>query len=156
MLTVVIGPPAAGKSTWVQENAKAGDVVIDFDRIAVALTGPGGDPHDHAPPVAAVARAARTAAVEAALKHATTCDVYVIHSSPGAERMARYQALGARLVTVDPGRDVVRAQARGQRPQRIYAAIDEWYRQHAQRPAVVPKRAAPPVHSFPEVASRSW
>jgi predicted kinase len=27
-LTVVVGPPASGKSTWVLEQAKPGDVVI--------------------------------------------------------------------------------------------------------------------------------
>lgn len=68
MLTVVIGPPAAGKSTWVLERAKPGDIVIDFDRLAVALSATGGDPHDHPPAVAAVTRAARTAAIEAAIK----------------------------------------------------------------------------------------
>jgi predicted kinase len=34
MLTVVIGPPAGGKSTWVLERAKPGDIVVDFDRLA--------------------------------------------------------------------------------------------------------------------------
>ncbi len=64
MLTVVIGPPAGGKSTWVMEQAKAGDIVIDFDRLAVALSGPGADPHDHPPYLVAVTQAARTAAIE--------------------------------------------------------------------------------------------
>jgi hypothetical protein len=41
MLTVVVGPPAGGKSTWVLERAGPGDIVIDFDRLAVALTGEG-------------------------------------------------------------------------------------------------------------------
>ena len=41
MLYVVTGPPAAGKSAWIQARAKAADVVIDLDRIASALTGPG-------------------------------------------------------------------------------------------------------------------
>lgn len=66
MLTVVIGPPAGGKSTWVRERAKPGDIVIDFDLLACALTGPGGDPHDHTPAVAAVTKAARRAAIDAA------------------------------------------------------------------------------------------
>lgn len=159
MLTVVIGPPAAGKSTWVREHAKPGDVVLDYDVLAVALTAPGGDPHDHAPAVATVAKAARAAALEAALKLVRTADVYVIHSSPGRQRMAEYEAMGARIVTVDPGRDVVRAQAKGKRPQRMYVAIDEWYRNHApdQRKAALPASATgAPTHSFPQPASRAW
>lgn len=30
-VTLVCGPPAAGKSTWVQRHARASDVVVDFD-----------------------------------------------------------------------------------------------------------------------------
>ncbi|MCX4673010.1 hypothetical protein OG453_41345 [Streptomyces sp. NBC_01381] len=41
MLYVVTGPPAAGKSSWIEAHATARDVVIDLDRITVALSGPG-------------------------------------------------------------------------------------------------------------------
>jgi predicted kinase len=33
-VTLVYGPPCAGKSTFVQERALPGDVVLDFDVIA--------------------------------------------------------------------------------------------------------------------------
>lgn len=154
-LTVVVGPPAGGKSTWVLEHAKPGDVVIDFDRLAVALTGPGGDPHDHAPAVTTVARAARTAALEAAVKLAGKADVYLIHSSPGRERMQRYLELGARVEVVDPGRDVVRARCKTERPQRMFAVIDEWYRDQASSQSV-PASSSPPVFAFPAATSREW
>lgn len=153
MLTVVIGPPAAGKSTWVLNHAGPADVVIDFDRIAQAVAGPGADGHDHAPAVAAVARAARTAALDAAIKQARTADVYVIHSSPGPARMDQYRALGARVVMVDPGRDIVRKQASGERPQRMYAAIDEWY-QHRERLAQYVRDE--PEQTAAMVTSRDW
>lgn len=155
-LTVVIGPPASGKSTWCLEHAKPGDVVIDFDRLAVALTGAGGDAHDHAAAVTTVARAARTAAIEAALKLAGKTDVYLIHSSPGRERMARYLELGAQVVTVDPGRDVVRERCKHERPARMFAVIDEWYREQTERGAAPPRRTSPPVFSMPAVGSREW
>jgi hypothetical protein len=160
MLTVVIGPPAAGKSTWVLERAKPGDIVVDFDRLAVALTGHGGSSHDHSRPVVAVARAARSAAIEAAIKLAKEADVYLIHSSPGPQLMARYHALGAEVVTVDPGRSVVRARCKSERPARMFAAIDEWYRARDQgdgrdrRPGRA--RSSPPVYAFPSSASRDW
>lgn len=155
-LTVVTGPPAGGKSTWVLERAMPGDVVIDFDRLAVALTGHGGDPHDHAPAVAAVTRAARTAAIEAALRQAGKTHVYLIHSSPGVQRMAQYRELGAEVVTIDPGRDEVRRRCKGERPQRMYAVIDEWYRDHAAQPTTVGKgEGSPPVFAFPGT-SREW
>lgn len=156
MLTVVVGPPAGGKSTWVLERAKPGDVVIDFDRLAEALTAPGGDSHDHSPVVAAVTKAARTAAIETALRHSSRTDVYLIHSSPGVQRMAQYRAMGAEVVTIDPGRDVVRARCKGgARPQRMYSVIDEWYREHSVTVAVRGGSMSPPVFEFP-ATSRDW
>lgn len=153
-LTVVIGPPAAGKSTWVLERAKPTDVVVDYDRLAVALTGVGGDMHDHAAPVVAVTRAVRAAAIEAALKQIHHTDVYVIHSNPGVQRMTEYRAMGAQIVTVDPGREVVRQRCKSERPRRMFAAIDEWYRSRAGE--TEPTRAGTgPAFAFPP-ASRSW
>jgi len=143
MLTVVTGPPASGKSTWVLAHARPTDVVIDYDRLAVALSGPGGDPHDHPPTVTAVTRAARTAAIEAAIRQASTTDVYLIHTSPGAQRMAQYRQLGAQVVTIDPGRDVVRERCKTQRPRRMFAVIDEWYRDQAQHGEVGPGNTRP-------------
>ena len=156
-LTVVVGPPAGGKSTWVLEQAKPGDVVIDFDRLAVAMSGQGGDPHDHAPAVTTVTRAARAAAIEAALKLAGTTDVYLIHSSPGVQRMAQYREMGAQVVTIDPGRDVVRGRCKTERPRRMFAVIDEWYREQQGGQGKVAKgRQSPPVFAFPSASSREW
>lgn len=156
-LTIVTGPPAGGKSTWVLQQAKPGDIVVDFDRLAVALTGTGGDPHDHHPAVTSVARAARTAAIDAAIKQAETVDVYLIHSSPGRQRMAEYRAMGANVVTIDPGRDVVRQRCKTERPQRMFTVIDEWYKEQAEaRPAPPRKGRTAPVFSFPTTPSREW
>lgn len=162
VLTIVTGPPAGGKSTWVLEHAQPGDIVVDFDRLAVALTGEGGVAHDHPAPVMAVARATRTAAIEAAIKQANCTDVYIIHSSPGQRRMAEYQALGAKVVTIDPGKDVVRERCKTERPRRMFAAIDQWYRDRGQATTKVDgstkARSGSPSFSFPSTptSSRSW
>ena len=52
MLYVVTGPPTAGKSSWIEARAKPTDIVIDLDRIALALAGPGAPSwqHDAVPP----------------------------------------------------------------------------------------------------------
>lgn len=38
-LTVVCGPSGTGKSTYIQERAKPGDVIVDFDQLFAALSG---------------------------------------------------------------------------------------------------------------------
>lgn len=127
MLTVVIGPPAAGKSTWIRERAKPDDIVIDFDLIAAALTGPSAPRHDHTPAVWAVTRAARRAAIKAAVGWADQTDVYIIHSTPAESTLTRYREQGARIVTVDPGRDVVMERCRRERPPAMLKVAGEWY-----------------------------
>ena len=148
MLTVVLGPPAAGKSTWVLERAKPGDVVIDFDRLAVALTGPGGDPHDHPAHVVTVTMAARTAAIDAALALIATVQVYVIHTSPNAGDMAHYRLLGADIVTINPGHDVVRERVAAERPARMASVAQQWYTGRRPRRPPKPPQASP-SYSFP-------
>lgn len=129
MLTVVIGPPAAGKSTWIRQHARPDDIVIDFDLIADALTGPSAPRHDHTPAVWAVTRAARRAAIKAAVGWADQTDVYIIHSTPAEATLARYREQGARIVTVDPGRDVVMERCRRERPPKMMKVAAEWYAQ---------------------------
>lgn len=61
MLTVVVGPPCAGKSTYVRRMARTGDVAVDYDALAAAL---GSDRAHEAPrAVADVAFHARDAAI---------------------------------------------------------------------------------------------
>lgn len=133
MLYVVIGPPAAGKSTWCREHAKHGDVVIDFDRLALALN-PDRDPdsHDHPNTIKTVTRAARQAAIDKALTLTRQCDVYLIHSTPSAQLLARYKAAGAEIVTIDPGKDVVLERASRERPWWMHGAIKKWYEQQGK------------------------
>jgi predicted kinase len=38
MITVVTGPPCGGKSTYIQDNAKDGDIIIDMDRLKLRDT----------------------------------------------------------------------------------------------------------------------
>lgn len=129
---VITGPPASGKTTWVREHAKPGDITIDFDAIANVLTPPNGQPHKHTPAVQAVTKAARQAAIDTALR-TPEIDVYVIHSSPSAATLARYRDAGAQVVTIDPGQDVVLARCRAERPWQMQQAAKHWYRQQTPR-----------------------
>lgn len=130
MLYVVTGPPAAGKSTWIEAHAKATDIVIDLDRIALALAGPGAPHWQHDPVLLKVAHRARFAAIDEAVQHRDTVDVYLIHTQPGAKARAKYKRYGAKLIVVDPGRDVIMQRVRDMRHPGMEAVATRWYNQH--------------------------
>lgn len=151
-LYVVQGPPAGGKTTWVRRHAKPGDVVIDLDAMAAALTvGEPGHRHEHA--VLRCAQRARSVAIDEALRHAGDTDVYVVHSMPSEQSMARYAEHGAQVVTCDPGRDTVLARIAAERPAEAKAVAGRWYARPPDRPSgvTVGEGEAEQV-----IRSRSW
>lgn len=126
MLTLVIGPPAAGKSTWVRNAAEPGDICIDFDAIANTIT-PGHHGHDHLPHVVAVTRAARHAAITEAIKHRSSTGVYIIHSTPSVRLIHKYLYIGGCLVVVDPGQEIVFERIKNERPELSMELAEKWY-----------------------------
>lgn len=148
MLRVLVGPPASGKSTYALAHAKAGDIIIDYDRLAAALTAPGGPSHQHPPHLNAVTRAARTAAIDTALKQASTIDVWLIHSNPGPDRLNHYLTHGADIIVIDPGRDVVVQRCKRERPRRMLAVVDEWYSKWTAPPSVT-SHTVTAIHANP-------
>ena len=127
MLYVITGPPAAGKSTWIQAHATARDIVIDLDRITLALTGPGAPQWNHDPIVSNVALRARYAAIDEAVQHLDQVDVYLIHTMPSPQARTRYKRLGAEIVTVDPGEAVVRERVKAMRSPGMDRVVSRWY-----------------------------
>ncbi|MGW7435700.1 AAA family ATPase [Streptomyces sp. NPDC054849] len=134
MLYVVTGPPAAGKSSWITAHAGPGDIVIDLDRIALALAGPDARPWDHDETLLRVAHRARFAAIDEAVTHRDKVDVYLIHTLPSEKATARYKRLDARIVVVDPGKEIVMQRVRDMRHPGMEAVATRWYRQR-RRPA---------------------
>jgi HK97 family phage prohead protease len=125
-LHIVTGPPAAGKSTFVREQKAADDAVIDFDLLAQALGS--SSPHDSTGTVRQLALSARRAAIEEALAPGHSSDVWIIHTSPTAEQLDEYVAADAVMHEIDPGIDVVLAQAEQDgRPDGTADAIRAWY-----------------------------
>ncbi|MGA4941767.1 AAA family ATPase [Streptomyces cinereoruber] len=145
MLYVVTGPPAAGKSSWIQAHATARDIVIDLDLITRALTGPGAPGWNHDPIAQRVAQKARYAAIHEAFLHLDKVDVYLIHTLPDAKALAKYKRLDARIVAVDPGEAIVMQRIEAMRSPTMQAVATKWYRQRARLP-----RPAMPQ------ASRDW
>jgi adenylate kinase family enzyme len=133
VLIVVTGPPAAGKSTWIKAQAKPTDIVIDFDRIAVSIAGPGADTHHHSDAAAAIAHRMRYAAIEESIRHLDKTDVYLIHTQPSAKALARYRRLNARVVEIDPGKDVVMQRVAAMRRPGMTGVVTRWYASRGER-----------------------
>lgn len=121
-ITVVTGPPCAGKSTYVATHRDPGDVVIDFDVIAQAF---GSSGHDHSPVHVAMAQDAWRSAVT--LAPMLGAPVWIVHAQPGAGALRNYQRWGARVLVLDPGEAVVRERAARERPAVSVRFIDRWY-----------------------------
>lgn len=131
--TVVTGPPRAGKLAWILDRAQRGDVVVDLDRIAAALT-VGLDESTGLPgQVRHVAIGARKAAIERAMSLSEGIHVWIVHAIPTPAQRGDYALAGAELVTVDPGEAETYRRCEGN-PGAI-AAARRWYATlHAVRP----------------------
>lgn len=145
MLYVVTGPPAAGKSSWIDAHAKPHDVVIDLDRITQALTGPGAPAWNQHPLHLRIAHRARYAAIDEALQLLDRLDVYLIHTMPSPKALAKYKRYKARIVVVDPGEAIVTQRIQAMRSPEMERVATRWYRARAGR-----LREAMPQ------ASRTW
>jgi len=123
VLTVVMGAPCSGKSTYVREHAMPGDIVIDFDVLAQALGSP--VPHDHNEEIRMVTIDMRRTAIASAIQaHLRGHTVWVVDINPEL-RMAAYRRAGARFVTMSADRDELHRRADAERPSRWHALIDE-------------------------------
>ena len=145
MLYVITGPPASGKSSWIQAHATARDIVIDLDLITRALSGPGAPQWNQDPTILRVAHKARYAAMYEAFELRDKVDVYLIHTMPSRKALARYKRLEARIVTVDPGRDIVMQRIDAMRDPDMRRVATRWYRHRQQA-----------HHQAMPQASRAW
>ena len=124
-VTVVSGPPCSGKSTYVREHAKPGDVVIDFDVIAQALGSPAD--HGHGETLQTITAKARAAAINEACKRSTDVDVWIVESCPAAYRVEQYNRYGAQWIRLDvPVDELHRRADAANRPADWHRYIDEW------------------------------
>lgn len=142
-IKVIIGPPAAGKTTYVQQHAKPGDVSIDLDAIARALMpNPPASTHVYPDYVRSIAIAARKAAIVRASRQASGATIWIIHAIPHPDTLAEYRALHYEIITIDPGRTVVEQRAKAQRPGFMLPHVGRWYATYGIAPPSIPVDAA--------------
>jgi predicted kinase len=122
MLTVVTGPPCSGKSTYVREHAKPGDITIDFDVLAQALGS--SVPHDHGEAIRMVTADMRRAAITSAIQqHHRGHTVWIVDVNPEL-RMDAYRKAGARMVTMAADLEELHRRADLERPALWHDLID--------------------------------
>ncbi|WP_299582074.1 hypothetical protein [uncultured Microbulbifer sp.] len=125
MINVIIGPPCAGKTTHISNVKHDGDVVVDFDQLALAL---GSEvSHGSEGAVRSVAFACRNAAIDEILAGLDS-NSWIIHSRPNEELLQRYVEAGAAFTVISPGLDVCLERAEGDgRPEGTEEIIRDWY-----------------------------
>jgi len=125
---LVAGPPVSGKSTYVRERARPGDVVLDYDQIARDLGSP--DPWDHP---RGIQKAAEAEMQRRLADLPPDRDAWIIRCAPGPERVSLAEQIGADVVLLDVSADEAKARAeRDGRPPWTPSAIDKWWRIHNQ------------------------
>lgn len=108
---VVCGPPASGKTTWVNAHRKAGDAVWDFDEVVRVVFGEGRIVLDEGR--RAVLMAMCDAFVSSLARLPRGCGVYlIVTASEWAHDLAR--RIGANVIAMDTPKDecVARLRAR--------------------------------------------
>lgn len=130
MMRIVTGPPCAGKSTYVREHAEAGEIIVDFDSLAIAL-GAGEHhrfaSHSNDPKWEGVRKAAFEAR-EAAIEVCKVYDSWVIYSFPDPDKLASFDA---EVIELDPGIEVCLERAK-ERPEGTEDAIRKWYARYSK------------------------
>jgi hypothetical protein len=126
VIHVVTGHICSGKTTWVMQNAKPGDVVIDFDRLADAMSPDGTLSHDPSDAVREVVRVARWAAIDEAYRQHNknnVADVWIVHAYPTEKDRARYAMLDAAVKVMEAPDDVLIRRAKAERPERMQRSL---------------------------------
>lgn len=134
---VVVGPPCAGKSTFVEQSAGPGVPRFDFDRMATVVGGVESN-HDREPAVNEVTAVLRRAVMGWLLDPETVVDEFwLIDTNPSKATVERLTGIGAVFHLCDPGLDECLARAeRDGRPEGTADRIRAWYANPPEIPGV--------------------
>ena len=117
-ITLVIGPPFAGKAHRVESLKRPGDLVVDYDALADALGGSDPSLHD----TILKARGSVLSDIKRAKTKAK--HVWIISANPRAEELFPFHD----RIVVDPGAETCRQNAEQRGKQDRTDLIGGWYR----------------------------
>lgn len=125
-INIIVGPPCAGKSTFVRDTRDPSDAVVDYDAIAQALGA--SSSHNAEGDIRILAFRVRQAAIDSIVDKGIGSDSWIIHTNPPEDAMQRYEKAGAKFMMLDPGVDACLERAKNEgRPDESIDAITGWY-----------------------------
>ena len=126
-LYVITGPPCSGKSTHAREKATTQDLVIDLDRIALAVAAEATLHHSYPLAIRNTARLMRKAAIPAAILHSKRHDSYIIDSKPTTKARSIYRKNSAVFVALTAPYSVLVQRIKEERPPWVLQTLVQWY-----------------------------
>jgi len=96
--TLVAGPPGSGKSTWVRERAKPGDLILDTDLLYMSLSGC--SRYTKPQPLLPFVLEAFEAAENRLLSMSDVGHAWIISAAPKIAQRAYYANRGAEVVVL--------------------------------------------------------
>ena len=125
MIHVVTGAPCSGKSTYIREHKKEGDLVIDFDEIAFCLGS--SERYNAKGLVRKASFEARKSAIAMAIENPNE-ESWIIHTFPSEKQMEEYLEVGAEIITLDTSKEECLERAkRDGRPQITFDGIEKYF-----------------------------
>lgn len=134
-VTLVCGPPAAGKTQYVAERASRGDLIWDFDAVSSAITF-GAARHETSVGTMDIVRAMRSAMVDVLESGKGPMTSWIIWSLPTVSTRRKVaDKLGAEVVVLEcaPERCVSNAAANGRDKllvKRVERSANEWWEKY--------------------------
>ncbi|WP_160051277.1 AAA family ATPase [Nocardiopsis sp. FR26] len=131
-ITLVCGPPCAGKNTYVTQHAQPGDLVVDLDALYRAINAnPTRADHDQPASLTPFALDARDTILHRLLHGDHNLRAaWIIHSAPNPATRAEWKARGAKVVMINASLDTLTHRAHRQRPTAWVDHIHDWHRRY--------------------------